>query len=137
MALAFWRQVDLPVPDPVIVPGLAITGNTAYLEVGSEVNASFSSPVPGFGTLVVEAVGQTTVDWGDGTVEAYGGSVGGPYPDGDVAHVYGEAGVVDVVVVQDWTAEWSLGAASGTLGGLQTQGVIEDFEVRQIQAVLG
>jgi hypothetical protein len=136
IAISFWRRVELPVPEPVIGPGSAITGNTAFLEVNSDLATQFDARVPGFGTLEIDASSEVLVDWGDGTgVQAYG-SAGGPYPAGDVTHVYADAGVVDVVVTQVWSATWRLGGDGGTLGGLQTTGTIEDFEVRQIQAVL-
>lgn len=137
VALSFWRQADLPVPEPSIAPGWAITGKTAYLEANSEPTAQFEWRIPGFGVLAVDAEAELVVDWGDGRGPQSYDSIGGPWPEGDVTTVYGDSGAVDVVVTQQWTADWSLGAATGTLGGLQTSGTIEDFEVRQIQAVIG
>lgn len=40
------------------------------------------------------------------------------------------------VVTQHWTATWRLGPWSGTLNELQTEGRIDDFLVRQLQAVV-
>lgn len=138
VALEFWKQADLPVPDPVIAPGWAITGKTAYLETNAAPTAEFSWDIPGFGVLTVDADSALAVDWGDGGgARSYVSAASGPWPDGGVTNVYGDAGMVDVVVTQEWTARWRLGGASGTLGGLQTSGVIDDFEIRQIQAVIG
>lgn len=137
VAVSFWRQADLPVPQPHVAPGWAITGKTAYLEANAEQTAQFEWAIPGFGVLVVDAQAELVVDWDDGRGPQSYDSAGGPWPDGDVTNVYGDVGVVDIVVTQQWTADWSLGTATGTLGGLQTSGAIEEFEVRQIQAVIG
>lgn len=138
VALEFWKQADLPVPRPEIAPGWAITGKTAYLETNAAPTAAFSWDIPGFGILTVDAGSALTVDWGDGSgARSYDSALSGPWPEGGITNVYGDIGVVDVVVTQEWTARWSLGGATGTLGGLATSGVLDDFEVRQIQAVIG
>jgi hypothetical protein len=141
VALQFWQQVTLPAPEPRIAPDYAITGKTAYLETGSEPTASFSFDTE-LGRLTISAQDALRVDWGDGTgLVGPFDSVGGAWPNGDITHVYDHAGAVDVRVRQDWTATWVLtgpyGDASGTLGGLQTEGVIPNFDVRQVQAVIG
>lgn len=135
VALEFWRQVQLPAPAPAIAPGFAITGKTAYLESNAQPTAPFRFDTP-LGPLQIDASAQLSVDWGDGRGPVAYDSLGGPWPDGEVTNVYGDAGVVDVVVTQDWTARWSVAGATGTLGGLRTTGTIPGFEVREVQAVI-
>jgi hypothetical protein len=38
-------------------------------------------------------------------------------------------------VSEDWSATWTLAGASGTLGGLQTYGTIDNFGVGQLESV--
>ncbi len=135
VALGFWRRVRLPAPEPVIEPGYAVAGKTAYLESNGvgEVPFRFETEL---GTLVIEAEAELFVDWGDGRGRRAYESLGGPWPEGEVTNVYSEAAVVDVAVEQEWTAAWSVAGVTGTLGGLSTSGTIEDFEVRQVQAVI-
>lgn len=137
-AVRFWRllgQDVLPEPSPRIAPGYMLAGKTAYLEAAGQPTARFENPTP-LGPLVIDATSQLFVDWGDGSGRGgpYTG-MGGPWPDGDITHVWTTAGSYDIRVVQRWTARWSLGSAAGTLDGLQTTGAIDDFEVRQLQAV--
>jgi hypothetical protein len=136
LAEAFWRAVHLPVPNPRIPPGWAITGKMAYLEAGDTITPPpYEQPTP-LGELVIVARATVSVSWGDGTSSGPYRSGGGPYPDGAVTHVYEVVGHYDVVVREDWSASWRIGAIRGELGGLHTSAAIPSFEVRQIQAVI-
>ncbi len=134
LAVGFWENLDLPVPQPHIAPGRAITGLPAYLETRGTTQARASRPTP-MGTLRVEAVGTYTVDWGDGTVTGPHPGEGRPWPDGTIAHQYRYVGSYDLIVNQDWVATWFVGDESGTLAGLRTTARIASFPVGQIQAV--
>jgi hypothetical protein len=128
-------NVRLPNPRPNIDPGHAITGLRAYLETGNTRRHRFDTIDTVLGPLSITATSTYTVDWGDGTVTGPHNSTGGKYPDGDISHVYQDAGIVDIVVRQNWTARWRLAGQSGTVGGLRSSGQLEDFEVQEVQAV--
>ena len=122
-------------PRPAIAPRYMITGKVAYLEANTKMAERFDHPTA-LGVLVIEAVGQLFADWGDGTgVPGPYSNPGRPWPDGTITHTWTHQGRYDVVVTERWTATWRLGGLSGTLRGLATEGRIEDFEVRQLQAV--
>ena len=78
------------------------------------------------------------VDWGDGRGEDEGPfeSAGGPYPEGEIRHVYQRSGFYDVVVTQRWTLAWSVGGSGGRITGVETSGTLEDFEVFAVEAVI-
>jgi hypothetical protein len=133
-AQAFWGTVPLPRPVPYIAPGWAVTGRKCYLETGGAPTASFTRDTPR-GQLVIDAVGPYYVDWGDGTKTGPYDEPGLPWPSGNVTHVYERVGAYDVVVTQRWTAEWHLNGESGRLGGLRTEGRIDDFRAEELQAV--
>ena len=138
-AAEFWRVVGedkLPSPDPDIQPGFMLAGKLAYLEAGTVPSARFENPTPA-GMLTIEATAQTYVDWGDGSaIDGPFDHPGGPWPHGTITHYWTEIGHYDITVVQRWTARWSLGADSGELAGLETVGVIDDFPIEELQAVI-
>ena len=45
------------------------------------------------------------------------------------------AGAYGVRVVQRWSASWELGGRRGERRNVNTEGIIEDFEVRDLQAL--
>jgi len=137
-AADYWRLVGedlLPRPQPRIAPGYMLAGKLGYLEANSPSTARFEHDTP-LGRLVISAQNTMWVDWGDG-----GGLTGphegpgGPWPQGKVTHSWPNATTYDVRVVQRWTATWELAGRNGKLFGLSTEGRIDDFEVRQLQAV--
>ena len=80
------------------------------------------------------ATSRYVVDWGDGTVTETT-SQGGPYPNGDVTHVYGDqADSITIRVQQRWSATWSAGGPPAALDPLQTAAALS-FRVVQVQAV--
>jgi len=134
MADRFFQEVPLPTPDPVIAPGRAITGLTAYLQTRGATTHAFTRSTP-LGPMAIDATGTYTVDWGDGTVTGPHSVEGRPWPEGQITHSYTDVGTYDVVVTETWTAAWRVGSERGTLGGLRTTARIEAFPVGEVQAV--
>lgn len=138
-AADYWRVLGedlLPRPVPRIQPGFMLAGQLAYLESGSRLAVSFQHPTP-LGLLVVDAASEVWVDWGDGgAVEGPFDDVGAPWPAGRITHYWTETRTYDIRVYQRWSARWRLGAATGELEGLVTEGLIDDFPVRELQAVI-
>ena len=138
IATQFWRTIPLPVPDPTIPPGYAITGKPAYLVTGGTVAPPPYQQNTPFGMLRVVARGTYYVQWG-GSAVGWAGPFSGeglPYPDGGIVHTYDRVGTVTVQVRETWSATWTLGSASGTLSQLSTEATIPALVVRQVQAVI-
>lgn len=137
LASAFWDVVPLPVPQPSVPPGKAITGTESYLVTGdTEAPPPWVIATP-IGTLTVTAHGTYLVNWGDGTgLTGPYATTGAPWPTGTITHVYDTAATVTIEVEEEWTATWSLGGAGGTLAGLTTVGTLPGFDVGQVQAVV-
>lgn len=128
-------QGELPRPQLTVQPGYAVTGLTAYLQIGTPNHVAFT--FAGFHNAVFVACGwdHFDVDWGDGTAQPDVRSTGGPWPDGDVTHVYQQAAPsVDLHVTEYWTCAWhdELGGA-GVLD-LQTANDLY-LPVQEIQTV--
>ncbi len=134
LALVFWGEVLLPKPVPRIEPGWAMTGRLANLETQAPMTQTFTRDTP-LGPLTITATGHFLVDWGDGTRTGPHEYAGAPWPDGRITHGYTTARTVDVVVTEQWRATWTLGARTGTLTALSTEGSIQDLPVREVQAV--
>ena len=138
-AAEFWRVVGedlLPKPAPRIAPGYMLAGKLAYLEAGTVPTAAFEHPTPA-GVLRIEARAEGWVDWGDGSpLDGPYDDPGGPWPHGTITHYWTDVGHYDVRVIQRWTGRWVLGTESGELAGLETEGVIDDFAVEELQAVI-
>lgn len=135
IAVRHWEEIPLPIPRPHIAPGWGITGKRAFLETNGTTTYTHTSPTP-LGQLRIVATGRYVVDWGDGETSGPHSGEGGPWPDGDITHDYGWAGTYDVVVTERWSATWQIGAAGGVLHELETTGRIDDFLVRELQAVV-
>ena len=128
-------NVRLPRPRPSIDPGYAVTGMKAYLETGNSTTHTFEPINTVLGPLSITATSTYTVKWGDGETSGPHNNSGGAYPNGRITHVYRHARTVDIVVTQNWTAQWSLAGQSGTIGGLSSSGTLPNFVVREVQAV--
>ncbi len=137
-AQMMWRdEMKLPKPEPYIAPGKAITGLASFLEIRGPRTASQSFNVFGYALTITATVTSYDVDWGDGTFSRGLTSPGGPWPHGDVRHVYTDMGTYTVRVVEHWSGTWSLAGGGGgeVSGTLSTEGVIPAFPVDQLQAV--
>ena len=130
------RRMQLPIPQPRIEPGKMLVGLTSYLETGGRREFVHREDTV-LGPIVVTASAVVHVDWGDGTRTGPHHSLGGPYPTGDITHVYQDSGEYDIVVDFEWVADWSVGGETGTIGtGLATTSTIKDFEIEERQAVI-
>lgn len=133
-----WRdQVKLPPPEPYIAPGKAITGLAAFLEIRGSPTRTQSFNVFGYSLTITATASSYDVDWGDGSWSRGLTSAGGPWPHGDVRHVYTRQGTYTVRVMEHWTGTWSVaGGGGGTVDGtLASEGRIDSFPVIQVQAV--
>ena len=136
IAIQAWQHIPLPKPNPHIAPGWMITGKYAYLETQGELRHTYTTDTP-LGPITLEASGRYYVDWGDGTRDGPYTVEGRPWPDGEITHTYIDVGLYDVVVTEEWTADWRVAGFGGTLGGMRTEGRIPAFRVEQIQVVVG
>ena len=132
-----WEDiVELPDPEVRIAPGHAITGKPAYLEVLSP--RTLTHTTTAFGqTVELTVTSVLDVDWGDGTPPQRNLTEhGGPWPDGDITHVYTDLHhAAPVKITQRWQARWRVGTETGVIADqLFTESTLP-LEVRQIQAV--
>lgn len=141
-AAAFFQQITLPVPTPYVQPGSLPVGFEAFLETGAPTSQTFGPVDTPFGPLTLTATAQIYVDWDDphdGVVGEEGPYAGppGPYPDGQITHVYQYHGVYDIAVRYVWTATWAIGGVTGTIDGAETSGSYPDpgFEAFSREAV--
>jgi hypothetical protein len=140
IAAAAWEQVEnLPVPTLDIEPDYAITGKKVFLQIHGPTTWTTTIDNPIGDDIKLSATSHYVVDWGDPT---YGDktvteSQGGPWPEGDVTHVYTHTSKRTLIrVTQRWTATWETAAASGgVLPELTTEAPPLELEVRQLQAV--
>lgn len=135
LARAFWDVRHLPAPTLEVVPDYAVSGKRVYLTIKGPPTAAFQVPNPIGDDVGITATSRYTVDWGDGTPPTTTTSQGGPWPEGDLTHVYDSAGgSVTITVTQAWSATWSAGPTGGALDNLQTVGSLT-LRVEQVQAV--
>lgn len=139
IAADVWQQVEnLPVPTLDIEPDHAITGKKVYLQILGARTWTRTVDNPIGDDVVITATSDYLVDWGDPTYATKDAtrSQGGPYPSGDVTHVYTDkAAETRITVTQRWTATWKAGTSTGTLAQLTTTSPPLTLEVRQLQAV--
>lgn len=135
LVVAFVEEIELPEPAPRIEPGYMLAGKLAYLETGAATAPQRFATDTVLGPLEVVATGELYVSWGDGTTSGPFAEAGEPWPDGRITHHWSVAGPYDVTVTQRWTAEWSVGGASGTIADLETSATLDDFAVRGLEAV--
>jgi len=139
IAADVWQHVeDLPVPTLDVQPDFAVTGKPVYLQITGASTWSRTIDNPIGDDVVITATSDYVIDWGDPTAPKpdVTTSQGGPYPDGDVTHVYThKTPRTEIRVTQRWTARWRAGPATGTLGQLSTNAEPLALEVRDLQAV--
>ena len=134
-ALIWQDRVELPDPVLAIKPGHAVTGKPAYLEVTSPRTIRMNTTAFGHAVeLTVTSV--LDIDWGDGTLERNVTRQGGPWPHGDITHVYTDTQAeAPVHVTQRWKASWRVGNQTGVIADqLFTESTLL-LPVREIQAV--
>jgi hypothetical protein len=134
-------QAKPPAPTINIAPGFAIPGLKAFLETGGDNTYASSAnwvdgPVGWNCTIATSAI-----NWGDGEVTKFNRSDTGPYPDGDVHHIYDEPGYVTVTVQEAWLCNVDIPSPTPLTGAptIIVNGppaVIADFEIRELQAVI-
>lgn len=138
VAYSFIREIGPPDPRPHIAPGYAITGKAAFMETRGPLSHTEVRTVEPFGQITIQfrAV-DFTVEWGDGTGRDKGPftSPGEPWPEGAAKHTFTTAGRYDVVVIQRWSADWSVAGEAGTLTVTGAPSTIPQFLVREVQAV--
>lgn len=135
----FWNAASLPLPVGSIEPdNRMITGMTAYLTIDDQPQGAWPPPpVPTpLGALTLDVVSHGyDVDWGDGTSSSSSGP-GVPYPggEGEITHVYTDAGSYTVTVTSRWSATVTVAGASLDLG---TRSISHAFPVAvdQVQPV--
>ena len=134
-ALVWQDSVELPDPVLEIKPGYAITGKAAYLEVTSP--RTITTTTTAFGHAVELTVKSVLdIDWGDGTVERNVTRQGGPWPTGDISHVYTDTNpAAPVHVTQRWTASWRVGTQTGVIADQLFTETTLPLPVRELQAV--
>ncbi|MFI5041681.1 MAG: hypothetical protein ACHQNA_07510, partial [Acidimicrobiales bacterium] len=134
------RTATLPDPVLTVPPGHAVTGLPAYLEIQTPDPWTIDVPDPIRADTIAIRCTHTEfdVDWGDDSPAVRTNSVGGPYPDGDVRHVYQVAGAGrTLTVAEQWTCAWSdsLGH-QGVIDNLHSTGHL-GLEIREIQSLSG
>lgn len=134
-ALVWQDSVELPDPVIEIKPGHAITGKPAYLEVTSPRTLRTTTSAFGYAVeLTVTSV--LDIDWGDGTIERNVTRQGGPWPSGDLTHVYIDTKAqAPVHVTQRWKASWRVGGQSGVIADQLFTEATMNLPVRELQAV--
>ena len=136
IAREFWDVRHLSNPVPAVTPDYAITGKTVYLRIGGAPSATFHVDNPLGPAVDITASSRYIVDWGDGSPPTTTTSQGGPWPHGDLTHVYDRAApAVTITVTQAWSATWTAGPGTGgALDNLRT-GSSLTLRVEQLQAV--
>lgn len=136
LARDFWDVRLLPSPTVKTVPDYAIVGKRVYLQIVGPPTTAFDVPNPIGADIDIQATSRYAVDWGDGTPPTTTTSQGGPWPDGDLTHVYDTAhSAVTIRVTQQWSATWTAGpGTAGTLDDLRTVGELT-IRVDQLQPV--
>ena len=135
VAASYWEAFPVPRPRPHIAPGWAITGLRAFLETNGQLTFEHSADTP-IGGLVIRATARYYVDWGDGERTGPYSFEGRPWPDGRIVHEYIWTGEKDVVLTARWDATWQLAGRSGDLRDRDITARIDDFPVRELQAVV-
>lgn len=94
-------------PQPRIDPGRGLTGLPSYLDINGLASDSNSVTLPIGMSFEWSGTAQYRVEWGDGTTETVDATHSGPYPSGQVTHVYGSTGDYTVTVTPVWTITWT------------------------------
>ncbi len=137
LASDFWASRQLPNPTLDITPDYAVAGKRVYLQIAGTNRTSFHVDNPIGPAVDINATSRYVVDWGDGSPPTTTTSQGGPWPNGDVTHVYDRAqATITIRVTQQWSATWQAtgNAGQGTLDDLRTANSLT-LRVEQVQPV--
>lgn len=136
LARDFWATRQLPTPTLDVTPDYAVSGKRVYLQITGARATTFHVDNPIGPAVDINATSRYVVDWGDGTPPTTTTSQGGPWPDGDVTHVYDRAATsVTIRVTQQWSATWTAATGpGGTLDDLRTGSTLT-LRVEQVQPV--
>ena len=137
-----WRiRKELNSPTLKVEPPFGVTGKPSFLTIGANSTDDFEIWNPIDEEMVyIEASSVYEVDWGDRfnteSSRIVTESQGGPWPTGDIRHIYTTADDgVKIRVRQRWTAIWFAGDEVGWLDDLVTEGSIDDYRVIGIEAI--
>ena len=135
---ALWASTSLlPDTELYVAPGWALAGQPAFLEIRGDrtMETTQSLPAPFGVSATLTASATYTIHWGDGEETAAVQTAGGPWPDGDLRHVYTDAEGLEITVVAEWSGEWRIGAGPARpLPALQVEHSLP-IEVREWRAV--
>ena len=97
-------------PDPTVQPVIGVTGAPTFLDLTppDPVVESFASPVTGAVVEIEFVVPAVIIDWGDHTEEITPSlyHLFGPYPDGDITHVYETKDYYTMTIEYAWQVRW-------------------------------
>ena len=127
----------MPLPEPWIQPGRAITGMRSWLVIGGRKSLhEIAIDEPTGRSVSIDCVATSyLVDWGDGVITGPHDNAGAPYPDGSITHVYEVSQRVQVHIEAEWACHWATTHRFGD-GPAHSVGLIRDFPVDEIQAVI-
>ncbi len=135
---SFVRSDWLPRPQLSVPPGYGLVGMPAYLVTDHWLEHLLSRQPVDLGILQVEiawqAMGVSTVDWGDGTVEQFD-VAGRPWPHGEVTHTYQDAGNYRISLQDTWTIMYQLGSLTGSVTAVLDPVVLDGLEVEERRTV--
>ena len=118
---------QLPSPTPQFDPTFGVTGIKSYLSVNTPLLDSITTQ-SALGLLHAQSSGTITISFGDNQGNLGPTTdLGGPWPTGDITHIYHSPGCYVVTITETWTVKYNVGAENGELFGLQTQGTIANY----------
>lgn len=124
-AAAYMRNVH---PPPVRILVQPAAGPLVSLPAYFQVLVPAVGPAPFGGGTAHEVIfirpASYTWNWGDGTAELTTSSTGGPYPVGDLQHVYDVLGRFTVRVSTTWVGSYTFTVAGRTFGPLPAIGTV-------------
>ncbi len=127
---------ELPSPVPSMDPRYGVAGLAAYLTTGARLTDTLQT-TSAAGSVHANAQGTVTIDWGDGSPAVGPTSAqGGPWPAGDLRHLYASPDCYRVTVTVNWLVHYDAAGQNGTLSGIQTSGVIPQYCVYKVASVM-
>jgi hypothetical protein len=137
IAATIWNDTyvhQLPNPTSVIPPGFGVVNVPSYVVTEDPTTMRFVDDTP-LGTLTIVATSTYQVDDAAGNPISPSASIGSPWPNGSLVVDWPAPGTYNSIVVQSWTAQWSLDGETGAFPPLSTTAPITNFAVRSLSAV--